>query len=32
VTLAETQERDERPQLLRIGGGEQRNRHPLGDL
>jgi energy-coupling factor transporter ATP-binding protein EcfA2 len=32
VALAEIQERDERAQLLGIGGGEQRNHHSLGEL
>jgi hypothetical protein len=32
VALAEIQQRDERAQLLGIGGGEQRNHHSLGEL
>ena len=32
VALAEIQERDERAQLLGIGGGEQRNHHSLSEL
>ncbi|MET8152443.1 AAA family ATPase [Actinoplanes sp. NPDC049668] len=32
VALAELQERDERAQLLGVGGGEQRNHHSLGEL
>jgi DNA polymerase III delta prime subunit len=32
VALTEIQERDERAQLLGIGGGEQRNHHSLGEL
>ncbi len=32
VALAEIQDRDERAQLLGIGGGEQRNHHSLGEL
>src|SRR3954452_22865972 len=32
VALTELQARDERAQLLGIGGGEQRNHHSLGEL
>jgi hypothetical protein len=32
VALAEIQDRDERAQLVGIGGGEQRNHHSLGEL
>lgn len=32
VALTEIQDRDERAQLLGIGGGEQRNHHSLGEL